>query len=185
MRIALFGGSFNPPHVGHVLAVGYVLSCVDVDAVWLAPTYQHAFGKSLIAFEHRMEMCRLAVQMYGERAVVSDVERQLGGESRTIRVVEHLLAEDPSRELRLVVGADILDEAHKWLEFERLIQLAPMVVMGRSGYERSDPRIFGLALPEVSSTELRALLAAGDREACLPLLPRSVLDYIEDQGCYR
>ena len=59
MHVALLGGSFNPPHVGHLLAAHYVRATQGVDEVWLMPAYHHPFGKALADFEHRAAMCEL------------------------------------------------------------------------------------------------------------------------------
>ena len=62
MQVALLGGSFNPPHVGHLLAAQYVRATQGVDEVWLMPAYRHPFGKALESFEHRVRMCELLCQ---------------------------------------------------------------------------------------------------------------------------
>jgi len=183
-RIALFGGSFNPPHIGHVMDVAYILACVDVDTVWLTPTYQHAFGKSLVTFEHRMAMTRTAMSMFGERVVISDIERQIGGESRTIHVVDRLLAEQSEMSISLVVGSDILDELHLWLEHERLLATVELIVLRRTGYNADDPRVMGPLIPEVSSTAVRAALAAGDFDTVAGDVPHAVLQFIRRHRLY-
>ena len=177
MRIALFGGSFNPPHVCHQMVAIWVATTRPVDAVWLMPTYRHAFGKSLVDFELRCQMVERLVEPLGDWAVLSRVEAELGVESRTIDTLEHLMAQRPEDELSLVVGADILLEAHKWKQFDRLETLATFHVVGREGYEVPGRRL-ALELPDVSSTELRERLAAGDLEFCGERLPRRVLELI-------
>ncbi|MFH1131294.1 MAG: nicotinate-nicotinamide nucleotide adenylyltransferase, partial [Pseudomonadota bacterium] len=90
-RIALLGGSFNPPHVAHQMVCAWVLKANKVDQVWLVPCFQHAFGKPLIEFVHRMEMCRRIADSFASGQVeVSDVEKEIGGKSRTLITLEHL-----------------------------------------------------------------------------------------------
>ena len=186
MQVALFGGSFDPPHVAHVLAAAYLLSVHGVDRVVVVPVYAHAFDKHLTAFEHRVAMCRLAMSIL-ERVEVSEIERRLGSPSRTLRTVEQLSAEHPEWTLRLAVGADVLADAHKWLAFDEITRKAPLIVLGRAGSERADapPPL----LPRVSSTRVRALLArTGDADARAELeavVPRDVRDYIEKHELYR
>ena len=91
-RIAIFGGSFNPPHVAHVLAVVYALAVAPIDHVLIVPVYQHPFSKELAPFEDRLAMCEAAMGWI-PGARVSDVERELGGESLTLRMLTHLSAE--------------------------------------------------------------------------------------------
>ena len=78
-RVGVFGGSFNPPHVGHVLAAAYLLSMAAVDRVLVIPVFRHPFAKTLASFEDRLAMCQLAMTWLPQ-VEVSDIERQLGGE---------------------------------------------------------------------------------------------------------
>jgi nicotinate-nucleotide adenylyltransferase len=183
MRVGIFGGSFNPPHVAHVLAAAYVLACAEIDRLLVIPAYQHPFAKALTPFSDRLEMCRRA---FGDlaRVDISAVEEQLGGESRTVRTLEHLHEQHPDWRMRLIVGADVVHEMDRWWSPERVRELAPPIVLGRigiappAGFEDA-PRV----LPEVSSTAIRTALAAG-----IPrddLLPRTVIDWIVQRGLYR
>ena len=190
-HVALFGGSFNPPHVGHLLAAAYVRAVTDVDAVWLMPAFVHPFGKELAPFDARVGMCAaLAAQLTGVE--VSRVEEEVGADGRTIRTVEHLLARWPGTRFSLVVGADIVAEWHRWMEFERLAELARPIVLGRTGF--SPPEhvtgplakalfLWDVPMPRVSSTDVRDRLAAGS--AVDHLVPRAVLKEIRERGLYR
>ena len=180
--VAIFGGSFNPPHVGHVLAAAYVLSVHEVDRLLVVPTYRHAFNKELCPFEHRLEMARLA---FGElaRAEICDIERELGREvSRTLDTLEALQARRPEWSLRLVVGADVLHDRDKWYRFERVQELAPLLVLGRAGVAHPDapPSV----LPEVSSSAVRAALQSGDDAWVRAYVPAAVRRYIRQERIY-
>src|SRR3954452_5783134 len=178
MRVALFGGSFNPPHVGHQLVGLEVLEADAVDELWLIPCSKHPFDKALAPFEDRLAMCELAAAALGPRARVSDCERQLGGESRTLRTVKALLAQHPAAELSLVIGGDIEAELDSWYGADELRRLCRFIVVARSGFAGAA----GPVMPAVSSSEVRQRLAAGqpvDR-----LLPRAVLDYIRQRKLY-
>jgi nicotinate-nucleotide adenylyltransferase len=177
MRVAIYGGSFNPPHVSHQLAALYVLETQPVDELWFVPCFKHPFEKALESFEDRLEMCRRAAAALGPRARVSDIEGRLGGESRTLRTVTELQRENPSLELYLVVGADLVGELPSWYGAKHLEQLVRFIVVGRTGYPGAGP-----AMPEVSSTEVRECLRRG--EPVDSLLPRSVLDYIRERKLY-
>lgn len=182
MRTAIFGGSFNPPHVGHVLAVSYVLSVHPVEAVLVVPVFRHVFGKELAGFDDRVEMCRLAMGWL-PGVTISEIERDLGGESRTLHTLEALIEEDPERELRLVIGTDVLSDLPKWYRWDRVAELAPPIVIGRAGYEHPDaPEAL---LPLVSSTRIRELAAAGELERASSLLPRRVREHIAERALYR
>lgn len=182
-NVAFFGGSFNPPHVGHVLAVTYVLATQAIDEVLVVPCFRHPFSKELAPFAHRLRMAELAMGWL-PRTRVSRVEEELGGDSLTLRTIEHLYATsgDPDLRLRLVVGADVLPERTRWHGFDRLAELAPPIVLGRIGVAGAGapPPV----LPEISSTDVRAALAAGRRADVEALVPRAVLDYVAEERLY-
>lgn len=191
-RVAIFGGSFNPPHVAHVLAVVYALSTAPIDAVLVVPVFQHPFAKELASFDQRLAMCELGLGWI-PHVTVSPVERELGGESLTLRTVEHLAATHPDWSLRLLIGADVLNDLPKWHRFDRIATIAPPLVLGRVGVVPPPPGAGPVpiptaplpVLPRVSSSEIRAALAAGDREAVRARVPAAVLDYIEAHRLYR
>src|SRR6187549_742241 len=107
MRVALFGGSFNPPHVGHQLAALYVLETAAVDELWFVPTFLHPFDKPLERFADRFALCQRAAEALGPRVRVSDIEARLGGQSRTLRTVQTLIAAHPDVVFSLVIGSDL------------------------------------------------------------------------------
>ncbi|HEX3345330.1 MAG TPA: nicotinate-nicotinamide nucleotide adenylyltransferase [Polyangiaceae bacterium] len=181
MKVAVFGGSFNPPHVAHVLACALVLSVEDVDRVLVVPAYRHPFAKPLAPYDDRVAMCELGMgRLAGVE--VSRVEEELGGESRTLRTLEHLAATHGDWRLRLVIGADILAETPKWFGFDAITRLAPPLVLARAGVEA--PGAGPPLLPEVSSTKVRAAIARGAWEEAAKLLPRGVLAHVRERGLY-
>jgi nicotinate-nucleotide adenylyltransferase len=179
--VGFFGGSFDPPHVGHVLAVAYVLSVHPVEEVRVVPVFRHPFAKRTTPFEDRLEMCRRAFAWL-PGVSVSDVEARLGGESLTLRTLEALSAEDPEIDLRLIIGSDVVADLPKWHRFDRIAEIAPPLILARAGAAGAHG---AEVLPRVSSTEVREALAAGDRASIAPLVPRAVLDHIEARGLYR
>lgn len=180
--VAIFGGSFNPPHIGHVLAVAYLLATEDVDEIRIVPCFRHPFAKHLASFEDRFAMCELAMGSL-PKTTISRVEAELGGESRTLRTIEHLVATEPEKRFRLVIGADVLNEKDRWHGFEEIGNLAPFLVLGRTGISAEGaPRA---VLPEVSSTEIRRALRHGPRRDLEVLVPRAVLSYIGAHELYR
>ena len=179
--VAVFGGSFNPPHLSHVLAATVVLSTERIDELLVIPTFNHPFGKPLAPFVDRVRMCELAMGWL-PRVAVSRVEEDLGGESRTLRTLEHLATTHPDWKLRLVMGADLLVESPKWFGFERIAALAPPIVLGRVGV--AHPGAPPPVLPDISSTDVRARFAARDYEALASLVPRAVLELARDRSLY-
>jgi nicotinate-nucleotide adenylyltransferase len=185
MQVAFYGGSFNPPHVAHVLAAAYLRSVGAFERVLCVPVYSHAFDKQLVDYEHRVRMCELALDWL-PGVEVSRVEEQLETPSLTLRTLRRLHAEHPDWELRLVIGSDVLFESHKWHAFDEIARLAPPFVVGRVRFPHPDapPPV----LPDVSSTRIRTLSAqdgANARRELEVYVPRSVLAYIREHSLYR
>jgi nicotinate-nucleotide adenylyltransferase len=180
--VAILGGSFNPPHVAHLMAAYWALATQDVSEVWLLPAYQHPFGKALAPFEDRVRMCELAARAIRGVAVCT-AEAELAGDplvGKTARTLEHLHARHPDHRFTLVVGADVLPDTDKWYRWDRVEELAHVVVVGREGY----PPVPGApTLPAISSTLVRERIARG--EDVVGLVPRSVREYVERRGLYR
>ena len=180
-RVAIYGGSFNPPHLAHVLAVTVVLATEEVDRVLVIPTYKHPFAKPLAPYDDRVEMCALAMGWL-PRVEVSRVEEELGGESRTLRTLEHLRAGHPDWSMRLVMGADLLVEAPRWFRFDAIRAIAPPLVVGRAGVDT--PGAPPAVLPAISSTDVRTKVAAAKWDELAQLVPRRVLALIRERGLY-
>jgi nicotinate-nucleotide adenylyltransferase len=183
-HIGLFGGSFNPPHVCHTLGTHWVLQTHPVDEVWWIPTYQHAFSKDLVDFEHRQHMCELALEDL-DRVRISDVEREMGGESRTIDTVRGLKERFPQHRFSLIVGTDILEETHRWKNWDGLMELVDLIVIGRSGHTQDgDPESAEFRLPDISSTDTRRALEKGEYGKLEFWLARDVIAYVAKHQLY-
>lgn len=152
--IGVFGGSFNPPHIGHQLLVHYVLGRGLVDRVVVLPCYAHAFGKALCAFEHR---CRWLQEMFQHetRVQVCGIEATLrhvlGHAPRSLEVLDALALRFPHAQLRWIIGQDILDsgETARWYRWDELQARYPLLVI-----PRATPETPGV-LPLVSSSQIR------------------------------
>ena len=179
-RVAIYGGSFDPPHLGHVLSVAWALSTAEVDEAWIIPTWEHAFDKAHEAsFDERMAMCRLAFAPF-KAIELLDIERELGGTSRTLRTLESLSDTHTDVSFRLLIGADVLATTDHWHRWEAVTKLAPPLVVGRDGYPQ--PKGCPIAIPNVSSTDVRRAIE-GD-EGAAGLVPGTVAAYIEARGLY-
>jgi len=185
-KVAIYGGSFDPPHISHVLAAVYALKVGGFDEVLVVPVYEHAFHKQLTAFEHRVALCELAFA--GISGVnVSTVEQELTTPSLTLRTVEHLAKQHPDWQLRLLIGSDVLADTSKWHAFERIAEISPPYLVARPGYPHPEPA--ALLLPDVASSRIRAALnqpGSADSHALLESsVPATVLAYIGEHGLYR
>ena len=182
-EVALLGGSFNPPHVAHLMAAYWTLATQGVQEAWLLPTWKHAFGKPLAPFEDRVAMCRLAAAaVRGLHVCAAEAElRDDPLVGKMARTLEHLTAKHPALRFALVIGTDILPSVERWYRWDRVRELARVIVVGRQGHP------VGAAgaplLPPVSSTEVRERLARGEDVSAL--VPRCVREYVAECGLYR
>lgn len=179
--VGVFGGSFNPPHLAHLLALAVVLSRFEVHRLLVVPTFQHPFAKALAPYEDRVKMCELSMGWL-PKVEISRVEEELGGESRTLRTVEHLKTKYPHHPLRFIMGADLMVESSKWYAFDRIAALAPPIVLGRVGVDYPGAPV--PVLPAISSTEVRSKLASGDVASIAELVPRAVIEYATARRLY-
>jgi len=188
-EIAIFGGSFDPPHVGHLLAAAYVLATEPCDELWFVPVLAHPFGKPLVgSYDHRVALCEELARLL-PRTRVSRAEQE-SGQARTVDLLEWLQRRLSNKRFALVLGTDLNAERAQWKQFNRVQQLARIITVGGAG-SAGDGRSAehgalvaqGVAIPEVSSTQVRALLKAGGDPS--HLVPRPVLAAIRAAGTYR
>lgn len=173
-----FGGSFDPPHLGHQLSCLYLLEGLDAADVWLVPSWSHPFGKPLTDFAARFAMCERMATPFGSRVKVSDVEQRLGI-GRTFDVLSQLQRDEPGRRFALAIGADILAETARWHRWADLAAMVRIVVIGRAGF----PAAGTLEMPAVASRVLRERLAVG--ASVEGLVPCRVAEYIAAHNLYR
>lgn len=176
----VYGGSFNPPHLGHQMACLYLLEGLGAAAVWVLPAFVHPFGKPLASFTHRLAMCRLTAKALGARVTVSDIESRRDASGYTYDTLCALRALYPRRQWALAIGSDILAETHAWHRWSEIEELATVVVIGRQG--AFPPTRDGIAMPAIASRDIRARLAR--HEPIEGLVPERVRDYIAEHGLY-
>lgn len=184
MNVALYGGSFDPPHLGHVMVPTHLLlNDPSVDRVVVMPCF-HQVGKALTDFDHRLEMCRRAFGWL-PNLEVSTLERDLGGESITARTVRELKRRNPDWTVKFVIGSDLMHKAPLWDGWEELLQLAYPLVVGRAGITPPDAAVGPTPIaPAVSSTIVREALRAGDYGRAARYVPREVLDLVRERSLY-
>ncbi len=178
--VGVFGGTFDPPHLGHLGLARSVLDSNLVGEVWFIPCLTHRFRKEPAPFDDRIAMCRLLIA--GESHMrVSTVETRIAEPGVTLMMIEKLKNENPDLDFRLVAGTDIYHEKEKWFQYEDIEKLAPPIYVERVGVASIPfPTLPGPM--EVSSRELRLLLSKGARPS--DKLSREVMDYILDHDLY-
>jgi len=192
MKVGVFGGTFNPPHTGHLIVAETARESLGLDKVIFIPCSlpPHKTTKSLVDADRRLEMVSLAIagNPYFE---VSDIELQRGGKSYTVDTLRALTALYPRAQLYLLLGIDNLIELHTWREPEEIFALAEVIAINRPGFDPSSVRkeylrrVTFLRSPniDISSSEIRRKAKAG--KSIKYLVPSVVEAYILKHGAYR
>jgi nicotinate-nucleotide adenylyltransferase len=196
VRIGILGGTFNPPHLGHLVCAQEAYLQLQLDRVMLIParTPPHKPVEDEPGAEHRLELCRCAVSG-DERFEVGDLELRRDGPSYTVDTLEELNSKAPDSELYLIVGGDVAAGLPRWREPERVLSLAQLAVAKRRGTARSRVERALLELPGgeravffrmprigVSSTMIRRRVALG--QPIRYFVPDPVAAYIERHRLY-
>lgn len=197
MRIGILGGTFNPPHLGHLVCAQEAYLQLGLARVMLIPARipPHKPVDEEPGVEHRLEMCRLAVAGDEKRFEVSDVEARREGPSYTVDTLKELHSWTPDNELFLIVGGDVAVGFPSWREPEQVLSLATLAVAerpgtGRGAVERALEQLRGgeharfFDMPEIgiSSTMLRDRARAGGPTRYL--VPDAVRSYIDRHELY-
>jgi len=197
VRIGILGGTFNPPHLGHLICAQEAYLQLGLDRVTFVPAGipPHKPVEDEPGAEHRLELCRLAIQGDEERFDVSGLEVARDGPSYTVDTLEELHSSAPDHELFLIVGGDIAAGLPNWHEPERVLSLATLAVAKRRGTSRAAvdealgtlrggerTRFFRMPRIGISSTMLRERVRSG--EPIRYYVPDGVISYIERHRLY-
>jgi nicotinate-nucleotide adenylyltransferase len=192
VRIGVFGGTFDPPHVGHLLMATDAREALKLDRLIFVPAGAQPFkiGTPPVASgQDRLEMVRLAVAD-DANYVVDDAEINRKGLSFTVDTLEHLSERNPAAQLFLLLGEDVLAGFEQWRNPARIRELATLAVVRRADASgsRVDPIAPGVLTVstrrvDVSSTEVRERRHAG--KSIKGLVPESVERFIDVRGLYR
>lgn len=213
MKRGFFGGSFNPPHNGHIQSLLGVQKKLGLKVVHIIPSHKNPLKLSLEgpSPEDRLEMTRLAFQSYGDQFLVDDREIKRKGKSFTIDTVRDLHKEFPNDDLYMIIGADLFEELPEWKDLQSLLAETNVVVMTRPGYEmptseedlpswlkpfcedfdfnfvqlKNDKTIQFISLPEIdiSATNVRKRLRLS--RPVDQFIPLSTENYIREKGLYK
>lgn len=196
MRVGLLGGTFNPPHLGHLVCAQEAYLQLGLERVLLVPARlpPHKMVDEDPGIAHRLELCRLAIKG-DERFAVSTLEADRQGPSYTVDTLDELHSQMPDSELFLIVGADVAAGFAGWREPERVLSLATVAVAERPGTSRAvvedvmgrvsggaRSRFFDMPEIGISSTMLRQRVRAG--ESTRYLMPGAVCGYIDQHHLY-
>ncbi|MBT4124640.1 MAG: nicotinate (nicotinamide) nucleotide adenylyltransferase [Candidatus Pacebacteria bacterium] len=192
MKIFLFGGAFDPPHLGHQYITKNLLKKGLADEVWYVPVKSHPFSKQMSSVEHRLAMLNLLIN--GDfRIKIETYELEKQGVSYSHETLDALAKKYPEHEFSWVIGSDNLNKFHLWSggegrSFRELLKNYSFYVYPRQGFEFSPLYENMIALEEmkevvVSSTNVREALSKG--ESILEFVDPKVAEFIEENGLYQ
>jgi nicotinate-nucleotide adenylyltransferase len=186
-KIGLFGGTFDPPHIGHLILAEEARAKAGLDQVWFLPTYIPPHKSRRVTDpHHRIEMVSRAIASNSAFSL-SLIEHERKGLSYTVDTVEALKKDYPNEAFFFLLGGDMVNDLPNWYRVEDLIKLVTFVAFDRSGFPL-DPlpnlNILYAEMPtiDISSTLIREKIKR--REPVRYYLPESVKDYIEETGIY-
>lgn len=197
MRVGIFGGSFDPVHSGHRKLAEFAVEALGLDRLLIIPAALSPFKESSGAgADDRLAMCKAAFPE--ECFLVSDLELCRGGKSYTVDTVNAVKELYPESELYLIIGSDQVLSFDRWYRFSDILSMVTLTGVSREGGVRKEElerfaeerlrrygkcTILEFSPLEISSTELRKMLAAGTDPG--ELLPEGVKEYIKQKGLYK
>lgn len=187
MNVGLFGGTFDPPHVGHLIAAQDACNALSLDRFLFIPAASppHKLERNLTSPEIRSEMLRAALAG-NDTFEICDIELRRSGPSYTVDTLRQLRAELPDATFFLLLGVDQIREFSTWREPDAIRRLAHVVMLTRAGGEGGPGDFVHDVVPvtriDISSTLVRRRVAAG--QSIRYLVPDAVAAIIERQGLY-
>lgn len=192
MKIGIMGGTFDPIHMGHLLAAEAARDSHALDEVWFMPSHvpPHKRGAGASG-RQRLDMTTAAVKDVQQYEVL-DIEMELGGVSYTIDTMRELWKRYPEHDFYFIIGADMVNYLPKWEQIEELAARLTFIGVGRPGFQlhlddlpdelQGSVLLAEMPLVDISSTAIRRRLASG--HSVRFMVPDSVYEYIVRSGLY-
>lgn len=185
-RTVLFGGSFDPPHVGHSAICQWLVDALNAKRVIVAPTFEHCFGKKLVDFEHRVLMSMMMTQSIN-KCEVSIAEEFAPRPNYTINLIKNFIDGHPNTPLAIIVGGDLLSQIDKWKHWDEVAKLVKIIGIGRPGYNTesilSGIKVYPIGISTVSSSEVRKRIL--NKESLDGFVSHRIKEYILSNELYQ
>lgn len=185
-KVGILGGTFDPPHHGHLLIANEVLSVLDLDEVWFMPNQEPPHKKKSVSIsnEDRLHMLKLAIKG-NDRFKIQTLELERNGPSFTIDTMRLIKSQYKDTLFYFIIGADMIEYLPKWHKIDELVKLVHFVGVERPKYSHNTayPVLFvDVPAMNVSSSMIRERLKSG--KTVRYLLPDSIIEYIEENHLY-
>ncbi len=187
MRIGLFGGMFDPPHIGHLILAERTVDLLALDTIIIFPAGNHPTKPTITPASDRLELCRRTFTD-NPKFVVSDIEVKRETPSYSIDTIKAFKQQYPETELFLCIGADNAASFHQWHLPEEIVKLCSIVVWARKSISIDSPfanfmQVLPTPLLHISSTEIRQIVADG--QSIRYMVTDAAREYIMANGLYR
>ncbi|QXE00490.1 nicotinate-nucleotide adenylyltransferase [Terribacillus sp. DMT04] len=184
-KVGLLGGTFDPPHIGHLFIAQEVQQRLGLDEVWFIPAYEAPHkAKSNTDADLRLQMVQAAIHD-NQRFRMNTIEVERLGKSYTFDTIKLLQEKHPNTAFHFIIGADLVESLHTWHHIDELVNMVTFAGVGRPGYklETAYPVTF-IEIPEleISSSMIRSRVEQG--ASVRYLVPNAVFDVIKEQELY-
>lgn len=185
-KVGILGGTFNPPHIGHLIMANEAFDALQLDEVRFMPNAiaPHKQFVDDASMENRLRMVELAIEPY-DHFKVEKIEFELGGVSYTYHTMVELCKREPEVQFYFIIGGDMIDSLHTWYKIDELVKLIQFVGLKRPGTLSSstyDVKMVEAPELDLSSTLIRKRIKTGGTLKFL--LPDNVEAYIRKEGLY-
>lgn len=185
-KVCIFGGTFNPPHIGHLIMANEVYHALDFDEIRFMPNAKppHKEATQLATGEQRLHMLELAVEPFSY-FTVEPLEIVRGGLSYSFDTMMELQKQEPQTQFSFLIGADMIAYLDQWYKIDELVKHIQLIGVRRPGYDEKSAypvTIIDAPLIDLSSTMLRNRLKE-DKDVSM-LIPESVQSYIRQEKLY-
>ena len=191
LKIALYFGSYNPIHIGHLAIANYIVEFTEIDQLWFVVSPQNPFKKkaNLLDDYQRLEMAYRAVEG-DDRLRASNIEFSLPKPSYTIDTLAYLKDQHPNYHFKILMGSDNLENFHKWKNYETIVENFGVVVYPRPGFDKTKIQFHknisiaeNAPLMEISSSFIRNAIQKGKDVS--HFIPQKSWEYLDEMNFYK
>jgi nicotinate-nucleotide adenylyltransferase len=185
-KIGILGGTFDPPHIGHLITAQEVLVKQQLDEVWFLLSAQPPHKKTGTPSEYRIEMVQKAIKLHPKFKLCS-IEMERKGPSYTVQTMKELNEKYPDHQFFFIIGADMVNSLSSWHQINELLAIVTFIGVKRPGYELNENiphacKLVDTAQVFVSSTDIRNRVK--NKDNIKYLVPDEVKQYIEEKSLY-
>ncbi|MFD2679913.1 nicotinate-nucleotide adenylyltransferase [Bacillus seohaeanensis] len=185
-KVGLLGGTFNPPHIGHLIIADQVLQKCELDEIRFMPNHvpPHKVMENHVSGDQRVQMLSLATEAHPFFSIeLIELERE--GTSYTIDTIKLLKEREPLIDFSFIIGGDMIEYLPKWHKIDELLSLINFIGVNRPNY--TSDTTYNIKMVEVPSIDISSSLIREhlkNRRSIRYLIPQNVLDYIEEEHIY-